>query len=495
MTNDSAAKSAFHPALAVNSIRNHITVILGLDNNQYPLWVALFKNHAKSNRVLHHIIQPKDGIPKPHSTPDEKELWETLDATVLQWIYSTVTTELLENIVETDSTAMDTWDRLADMFQDNKNSRAVTLEQEFSLVAMADFPSATAYCQRLKSLADQLKNVRSPLSNSRLVLQLVSGLTPAYNNVGTIIRQRDPLPTFYQARSMLTLEENGLAKQAVNSSTALYAGGATDGDDGVSSTKSVGNTNNKGGRNNGSGGKKKGKGKGTGGNKNTATASVSQPAAPAASFPWPSGYGGWQWPSPPCGYPPCPYPTGPWARPGLSMRQQPGILGPRPAQAYTADGNQPTQTEIRAAMYTLGLTPPGPWVMDTGATSHMTSNQGNLSSFVNSSIRNGIIVGNGHSVPIKGYGHATLPKPHPPLVLKNVLYASHLVKNLVSVRKFTKDNMVTVEFDPFGFCVKDLRTGTRLMRCESRGELYPISHNKESAVQPSTFAALAPSSL
>ncbi|KAL9236200.1 hypothetical protein vseg_010901 [Gypsophila vaccaria] len=108
MTNDTVAKPAFRPALAVNSIRNHITVLLGMDNDQYPLWVALFTNHAKSNRVLHHIIKPKTGSPKPPVTDDEKELCETLDATVLQWIYSTVTTEILEMIVEADTTAMKT---------------------------------------------------------------------------------------------------------------------------------------------------------------------------------------------------------------------------------------------------------------------------------------------------------------------------------------------------------------------------------------------------
>ncbi|XP_074270773.1 uncharacterized protein LOC141594674 [Silene latifolia] len=142
MPNNATSKSSFHPALAVNSIRNHITVILGMDNDQYSLWVALFTNHAKSNRVLHHIIKSKGAARKPPSTDDDdKELWETLDATVLQWINSTVSNDLLETIVKTDTTAMATWDRLADIFQDNKNSRAVTLEQEFSHIDMIDFPS------------------------------------------------------------------------------------------------------------------------------------------------------------------------------------------------------------------------------------------------------------------------------------------------------------------------------------------------------------------
>jgi len=85
---------------------------------------------------------------------------------------------------------------------------------------MEDFPTASAYCQRLKMLFDQLKNVGALVSNQRLVLQLVFGLTDAYKGVGTLIRQSNPLPQFYQARSMLTLEEPGLIKMAATGAQA-----------------------------------------------------------------------------------------------------------------------------------------------------------------------------------------------------------------------------------------------------------------------------------
>ena len=196
----------------------------------------------------------------------------------------------------------------------------------------------------------------------------------------------------------------------------------------------------------------------------------------------------------PWALPPCPWPSDSWARPNFGQqrqRVQPGILGPRPPQAYITT---PTPTDIEAAMHTLGLTPPDVnWYMDTGATSHMTYAQGNLTSYFNMSNKRGIIVGNGHSIPIHGYGHTTLSSPCPPLSLNNVLHAHQLVKNLVSVRKFTIDNSVTVEFDPFGFSMKDFPTGMPLMRCESWGELYPITKPTNPATSPSTFAALAPS--
>ncbi|KAL3621971.1 hypothetical protein CASFOL_034167 [Castilleja foliolosa] len=124
---------------------------------------------------------------------------------------------------------MEAWNRLRDLFQDNKHSRVVTLEYDFSHVKMENFPNASAYCQQLKILADQLKNVGSPVSDSRLVLQLVSGLTQAYRGVGTLIRQSNPLPSFYQARSILTLEEAGMAKEAaMGSESAMIATGDSD---------------------------------------------------------------------------------------------------------------------------------------------------------------------------------------------------------------------------------------------------------------------------
>nr|KYP41634.1 hypothetical protein KK1_036991 [Cajanus cajan] len=187
-----------------------------MENVQYTTWAELFKIHARSHKVIDHIIPPAKSKEKIPQTAEEQELWSTLDATILQWIYATISHGLLRTILEPDTTAMEAWNRLCDIFQDNKHSRVVTVEYDFTHTDMADFPNVFAYCQHLKSLSDQLKNVGFPIDNNRLVLQLVSGLTESYNDVATLIRQSDPLPQFYQAHSMLTLEEAGLAKKAVS---------------------------------------------------------------------------------------------------------------------------------------------------------------------------------------------------------------------------------------------------------------------------------------
>ena len=152
----------------------------------------------------------------------------------------------------------------------------------------------------------------------------------------------------------------------------------------------------------------------------------------------------------------------------------------------------PTLTSIEATMHTLGLNPSDVnWYMETGVTSHMTSKQGNLLSYFNQSNNHGIIVGNGHSIPIRGYGHTYLSPSNPPFALKNVIHALQVIKNLVTIRKFATDNSVSIEFDPFGFFEKDFQMRIRFMRCENRHDLYPITTNQSTSQY--TFVALAPS--
>jgi hypothetical protein len=70
-----------------------------------------------------------------------------------------------------------------------------------------------------------------------------------------------------------------------------------------------------------------------------------------------------------------------------------------------------------------------------------------------SSSSRAVIVGNGSSLLITATGHAHLPisNSSQPLSLRNVLVAPNIVKNLLSVRQFTNNNSVSIEFDPLGF--------------------------------------------
>ncbi|XP_038997361.1 uncharacterized protein LOC120122253 [Hibiscus syriacus] len=198
------SSSSFHPALVVSNIKTH---------------------------VLHHIIPPKskDGEATEPATlsQEEQELWDTLDAVVVQWIYFTISTDLLNTVIEADVSAMTLWNRLRDLFQDNENSRAISLEHEFNNTYLKDFSSVFAYCQHLKTFFDQLKNVGAPVSNNHLVLRMVGGLTPAYKGVASVIRLKKVRPPFYEVRSMLALEETSM-KEATTDDAMMVTNHDTD---------------------------------------------------------------------------------------------------------------------------------------------------------------------------------------------------------------------------------------------------------------------------
>jgi hypothetical protein len=110
-------------------------------------------------------------------------------------------------------------------------------------------------------------------------------------------------------------------------------------------------------------------------------------------------------------------------------------------------------------------------VIDSGASSHITANPGMVTASPSSVFPSSIIVGNGATLPVIGTGYSVLPGP---FRLDNVLIAPDIIRNLLSVRKFTTDNLVSVEFDPLGVSVKDLRTRNTLLRCDSTGPLYTL---------------------
>lgn len=192
-----ADQTKFHPALAVNNIKNFIPITLEMEKSHYSSWAELFKIHCRAYQVIDHIIPPtskSSDTGKAKTDEVDPKLLARLDAIVLQWIYGTISNDLLLTILQPDSTAQQAWERLQSIFQDNKNSRALYLENQFTHVHMDDYPNISAYCQELKMLSDQLSNVGAPVSNQRLVLQLIAGLNENYDGVATFIQQSDPLP-------------------------------------------------------------------------------------------------------------------------------------------------------------------------------------------------------------------------------------------------------------------------------------------------------------
>jgi hypothetical protein len=162
------------------------------------------------------------------------------------------------------------------------------------------------------------------------------------------------------------------------------------------------------------------------------------------------------------------------------------------AQYQHPGSNTWDQSALLAALNSAGVSTHQPlpqssnWFLDTGASTHIASSPGNLHSVRPLQLPTSIIVGNGAQLPLSHSAAATIPTSYSPICLNNVLVSPSIVKNLVSVRKLTRDNNISVEFDPHGFSIKDLHMGTVMLRCESSGELYPLHPPKHLTFSAST---------
>ncbi|CAL2279421.1 unnamed protein product [Prunus armeniaca] len=134
--------------------------------------------------------------------------------------------------------------------------------------------------------------------------------------------------------------------------------------------------------------------------------------------------------------------------------------------AYVAEANESTSSVSGPVSKN--------WVVDSGATHHMTSDPSLLSHVQPYTGNDSIIVGNGNQLPISHIGKTTLSCSHGSLVLHDVLYVPAITKNLLSIRRFSRDNNCYFEMDYNGFRVKDNKTGKILLIGSSHGDLYYI---------------------
>ncbi|XP_012851796.1 PREDICTED: uncharacterized protein LOC105971489 [Erythranthe guttata] len=133
------------------------------------------------------------------------------------------------------------------------------------------------------------------------------------------------------------------------------------------------------------------------------------------------------------------------------------------------------------------------WVLDSGATHHITSDLQNLSMHSNYVGNEDVVVGNGNEIPISHIGSSSINSHGSSFALNNVLCAPLIKKNLISVSQFCKQNNVSIEFFANYFLVKDLNTRASLAKGRSRHNLYEWSSSKTSpsTLTPSTSIALS----
>ncbi|KDP42327.1 hypothetical protein JCGZ_02800 [Jatropha curcas] len=114
------------------------------------------------------------------------------------------------------------------------------------------------------------------------------------------------------------------------------------------------------------------------------------------------------------------------------------------------------------------------WHPDTATNYHVTLDIQSLSTPTEYQGSDNLHIGNGVGLSISHTGTVTIPSPNGPLLLKDTLCVPKIIKNLLSVQKFTANNCCFFEFWPHCFFVKDQITGRILLQGPSEDGIYSL---------------------
>ncbi|GJQ96400.1 ribonuclease H-like domain-containing protein [Tanacetum coccineum] len=381
--------------------------------------LILFPIYVHGYGILDHIVDPvaSSSTPTPTDPPPKDAEWTKIDFIIRSWIFSTLAPSLRKRLVDLNpTTAKDAWTYIEAIFQDNKRPRAMALKAELRNLKLGDLS--------------------------------IDGVS-TYEMISTVIVSREPFPDLKTVRSLLTTHEMRLKSRVQNplvdatsaSPMVLLAKSNTSARRGPSLEKSTLLP-----RTSGSASSVPGV---TGSDLDMLQSLLAKFGLNAPNI---------STPSPPVAY---------------TVSVPPGFQRGSVSDGVTIAWGPLSTARGSDAFWSTAGSSPCTWnftatnsVYDRGLTA---TREFFPCDILNMCIYPSVTVSDRRFIPVTNSRHSVLSIPFRPLHLNNVLITPNIVKNLISVRQFVRDNSCTVEFDPFGFSVKDFITRRVLLRCDSTG--------------------------
>ncbi|KAJ3684390.1 hypothetical protein LUZ61_013554 [Rhynchospora tenuis] len=423
-----------------------------LKENNYDMWVKVMKNSLSAKNKLGFV----DGTVTKPTTPPESEVWGTCNHMLVSWLFNSIDPVLQPSIAYFE-TAKELWDDLRDRFCVGNAPRIHQLKSDIA-AAKQQGQSVVAYYTRLKGMWDELSSyIKVPTCTCKgctcnvtaeflkekeeeKVHQFLMGLEDTiFGTVRTNILGMDPLPNLSRVYSMVVQEERhrtvvrgrddkreavGFAIQVNRSEMNQQKGGAGErpmcthcnkpGHDVTRCFEIIGYPEGwvRGGR--GARGRGGGRGRGRGRvSAHAVHATAIESTASDATVP---------------------------KLPGLSDVQMQQIL------AILQSSNHGTSSDTAEKLQ--GNLTNTAWLLDSGASHHMTGNFECLKN-VHKIVPTSVLLPNGDQTFADLEGSVHLSEG---LTLKRVLYVPCMNCNLISVSELLRDNNCFATFT-HGLCV------------------------------------------
>ncbi|KAI0525156.1 hypothetical protein KFK09_004548 [Dendrobium nobile] len=398
-----------------------------LSAENYHIWRIQILQHFSANGFSGYLT---GNLPCPSdASSNEFFKWTLIDRNLISALFSTISPAILPHILSC-PTAQDVWKTLKKRIQPNIRSRVIQLKNELHTIQMGN-SSMQQYLMRVKNLVDNISVSESQIDTEDILLYILNGLPSTYNSFKTAIRTSlnpidlDTLYSLLCSEEIAQQQESQKDASVTPTDSAFYAN---------RTNWQKGNSNNRNYKNRKSD------------NRNTSEAARPNPSAVKTD------------------------------RPSCQICGKTGHIVINCWHRCNFKYAPTTTSAPRAYLTQQSSTPTNDWIMDSGASSHLTPDLGNLQQ---SSVYNGpdtISTTNGSTMSIQNSGQGLLPLPdsNRKLYLRNLLHVPSLTHNLLSISKLTSDNKVSICFDANGFVIKDVQDQRPLLLGQLCNGLYRL---------------------
>jgi hypothetical protein len=439
--------SSFHQCSSLVSIK--------LSTTNFLLWKSQILPPIRSLNLEHHITsfeKPADEVTDSAGKTTknaQKVQWVMNDGLLTSWLLSNMKEEVLSMIYGGD-TAYSIWTTVHDQLLPNTEDSEAQLKNNLYGLSKGTL-SLDEYIRKFKEICDKLAAIGKPLSDVDKVFQVSKGLGSKYKDFRIAVLSKPPYPSFNQfIMSLQNFEQVYLEeeKPSLDHNHAFF-------------TFRGRGRNMRGGRGNY-------RGRHTQSFVHNHPRSSHNYQALNSKIP-PNSNNNWKGP------------------PRQQTKEACQICGRTNHIAktchYRYEYNTSVDENTQEALVALNLNDDNDptFYVDSGATTHMTSQGGKLRNLKPYFGTSSVFVGNGQALPITHKGKALLKTTQGKLHLNNILVVPKLKKNLLSVSQLINDNDCIFEFNSNGFTIKDQKQRT-LAKGHKQGNLYALNGEKIEAL-------------
>ena len=416
------------------------------------------------------IIAPPSTIALPNPA---YMLWIRQDQLLLNAIIGSLTATLVP-FIAAKKTSLDAWKSLEKTYASLSRGRIMELHGKLANPIKGS-RTITEYMLEIQACIDSLALMNKPVDFDELSIRILNGLDDSYTNLSSALQARETPIEFdelfeklLQVESQLALLAKSVPSHSASAFAAPMASGSSKSSTNyTSNNRSLYQSHNRLQQHHNS-------------NRITLQGSLRGPA-PAAPQSSGRGYLGR---CQVCGV------TGHSARQCRLVPSQIWDSIPAPPR-----GPRPPPRVNTATHYSSPHSE-SDWVVDSGASHHVTTDLANLSLHQPYTDSDNVVIGDGTCLPIKNTGSMRLSTNHNPVLLTNVLHVPSMSLNLVSVSALCATNAVNVIFLDDCFQVQDRQTGVIMVTGQRKDGVYlwPKSTTPTSNNQVAAFSSFKKSS-